>query len=55
MATMRELVLASLREKGIEPGEIKVRERVHVEKFDKSGDVPVLIDSFVIENGRREG
>lgn len=54
MATVRELVLAHLRERGIDPGEVKIRERVHIEKVDKSGPEPVLVESVTIEGGQRE-
>lgn len=51
MTTIGELIQEKARERGVDLPNIKVRERVHIEKFDKTGPEPVLVETIVIENG----
>ena len=50
-ATIIDAMKAALLERGVDPADIKIRERVHIEKIDKTGPEPKLVEEVTIENG----
>ena len=41
-----------LEERGLHPTEVQIKERLHIEKIDKSGDEPKVVGYMIVENGQ---
>ena len=49
---MNPYIKQYLDDRGLEPAQVEIRERLHIEKIDMEGPEPVVVETLVVENGK---